>query len=272
MSLWKPGADALKLILKVYGDILKPNDFIVISDKALAVAYGYLYDESKLEVNLLDKILTYFVARFFWGRIFNNPFSLAIIHTLRDTPLEVLASHKKLALKIGGLKHFFKPVSEAGIDTSNLPGSYVSIPIKNINEIIDDLREVLTKKLGFNVNTLVLDTDKTYQLKFVSNVAFSTRPSNVPGIIDLGGLAYFLGKYFRSYFYEYPTPVAYSGEWLGLKRILQLSRIVERYRGFGAGRDLIEMMWRLKVKSYEEITWKKLSKVKHYPVLVVRIQ
>jgi len=271
MHIWKPGTNILRLIIRVYGVLLKPNDFIVISDKALAAAYGYLYDESKLRANIIDKALTYLVARFFWGRVFNGPFSSAIICTLRYTPLEVLASHKKLALIVGGLKHFFKPVSEAGIDTSNLPKSYVSLPVKEIGKIVHEIREELTRRLHFNINILILDTDKTFQLKNIDNIAFSTRPSSVRGIIDLGGVAYFLGKKFRGCFREYPTPVAYSGIWIGLKKILHLSKIVEKYRGYGAGRDLIEMMWRLKVKSCDEITWSKISRFKHYPVLVVRI-
>lgn len=273
MKLWRPRVDVVNEILHFYGNILRPNDYLIISDKALSVAYGYLFDESKIKPDLLSKVLSYVITRFVWGRLLYNFFSNDVIRVLKDTSINIIAAHKRIAMRIHGFKHFIKPVSEAGIDTSNLPKAYVSIPIprSKMSKIIDYIHKKITVKLGFSVNILVINTDKAYMPKFINNLVFSTRPSFIPGIIDLGGYAYLLGKCLRKYFYEFPTPVAYKGKWIGLKNLMILCKVAEKYRGHGAGRNLVEMMKLLNVKSYSEITWRKLSNFKHYPVLLIRI-
>jgi len=268
-----PNSNLTRIILKLYRYIIRRNDFIIISDKALSTAYGYIYDEARINADLINKAFTYLTSRIFWGKIFYKPFSNELLHILREADIELLTKHKKLALIYGGVKHVIKPVSEAGIDTTNLPYNYVSLPIplNRLKQIIDELYEELNRNLNKDVNVLVIDTDKTFKPKTLNSIAFSTRPSNVKGIIDLGGIAYFIGKRFRSYFYEYPTPVDYRGTKIGLNMLLQLSGIVEKFRGYGLGRNIREVTLNLGYQNYSAVKWRDLLRVKHYPIVIARI-
>lgn len=270
MNYWLPGTDVIRIIYNAYNFLIRNGDTVVISEKALSVAYGNIYDENLIKISFIDKALTYLVSKFFWGRIFYKPFSSRLISVLRNTDLKLLARHKKLACKIGGVKHLVKPISEVGIDTTNLPYNYVSLPFRNIDEIAKEIHASLVKRFNKTINLLIIDTDKCFKLKH-ANLALGTRPSSVKGIIDLGGVAYFIGKYFRKYFIEYPTPVAYEGYDLSLTNLLKICRICEKQRGYGLGRNIIEMMKNLDIKEFSEIRWRDLNKVRHYPAFIIRI-
>lgn len=270
MNYWIPGVNVIKIIYNTYNSLIRNGDIIVISEKALSVAYGNIYDEKLIKVSFIDKAITYLVSRFFWGKIFYKPFSSQLINVLKNTDLKLLARHKRLVCKIGKMKHLLKPISESGIDTTNLPYNYVSLPLKNIDEIAKEIYTSLIERFNKKINLLIMDTDKCFKLKYV-NLVLGTRPSNVKGIIDLGGIAYFIGKYFRKYFIEYPTPVAYMGYDFSLTNLLKICRICEKQRGYGLGRNIIEMMRKLDVKEPSEIKWKDLDRVRHYPTFIVRI-
>ncbi|RLG61672.1 hypothetical protein DRN87_01925 [Candidatus Geothermarchaeota archaeon] len=268
---WYPGTDVVKSIVKRYGDRILDGDFIIISDKALSTAYGYIYDESSITSVKTFVIPTYVVSRIFWCRIFGKVFSEDILKILCKYNIVKLARHKKLALRIGGFKHFIKPISEAGIDTTNLPYEYVSIPIKEINDIVTEIYFELSSILHKSLNLLIVDTDKCFRPISFKSIALSTRPSKVKGIIDLGGYAYLIGKCFRKFFKEYPTPVSYKGIWIGLDKILRLAKIGNSAMGYGAGRNLIEMYKNLGINLNKHIKWLDLARIRHYPAVVVRI-
>lgn len=271
LPYWLPGTDVSDIILKEYGRVLDHGDIIIISDKALSVAHGYIYDESRISSGTTYRVAAYLVSRVLWGRVLSSPFSKELRDILLNTPIDLVSKHKRLALYIGGIKHLVKPVSEAGIDTTNLPHSYVSLPIREVTSLLRKIRREIESSLGIEISILVADTDKTYKVKGL-NLAFSTRPSAVRNVIDLGGYAYLLGKYFRRHFVECPTPVAYLGRELSLDQILWLCKAVEERRGYGAGRNIMEMYRNLGVSSYNDITWRKLDEVKHYPVIVARLK
>ncbi len=274
MRFWLPNTDVAREIYYKYKSLIRDNDFIVVSDKALSVAYGYIYNEGVLKSGLTYEIATWIISRFIWGRIFTKPFSKSILYILRCIDIATLAKHKRLSLRIGGLKHFIKPISEAGIDTTNLPYEYASIPIPKgeLVRIIDELYLEIRRLFNKRVNLLVLDSDKCYKPKLLEEVAFSTRYSIVRGIIDLGGIAYFIGKYFDKYFNEYPTPVAYKGVRLPLRMLLLISKICERSRGFGLGRNIVEVCNRLGRINLSSVRWIDLLKIKHYPVIICRVK
>ena len=271
MRYWYPGANVVKEIWRTYKDTLRPGDIIALSDKALSIAYGSIYDEKLIHPDPITKFMTYIVSKIFWAKVMHYMFLEDTLSILTSTPLNVLASHKKLSIKIGGLKHFLKPLSEAGIDTTNLPYTYVSLPIQNIDKIVNELKEQLELLSSMPINILVIDSDKCFQPKGYRSIAFATRPTGIKGIIDLGAIAYFIGRRFKKYFVEYPTPVAYTGPWLGLRALLKISKIVDEKRGHGLGRNIIEVLRRLGKRSYDEVTWRDLGRVKHYPAIVVRI-
>lgn len=270
---WYPGVDVAREIINRYKEYLVEKSIVAISEKAISVALGNIYDESLVKADPISKYFTKIVDSYLWGRVLCKFFrrSEEFFELLRETPLEYLASHKKLSIKYGGLIHFIKPYSEAGIDTTNLPYHYVSLPLKNADKIARDIRVDIVKSINKDIYVLILDSDRTFKFKYISNFAISTRPSYIDGIIDLGGLGYILGKMFPRSFKEYPTPVAYSGEWFGLPRILKLSRIAEKSMGHGLGRTAVEMLRNLGRRSFSEVKWRDMSKIKHYPVLIITI-
>jgi len=266
---WLPGTDVARAIARLYRGSVRRGDYVVVSDKALSVARGLIFDEARVGAGPCYAIPAYLVSRVLWGRLLSRPFSPRALAILRGTPIRLIAAHKRLALRVGGFKHFIKPVSEAGIDASNLPYSYVSIPARDAGRYAEELRSELCRAIGEDVNLLVVDTDKTYKPRWLCNIAFSTRPSSVRGVIDLGGFSYFLGKFMPDLFGEYPTPVAYSGRWPGLAELLRVSRVGERAMGHGAGRNVLEMAAAVGA-GICSVRWGDLASLKHYPAVVVR--
>jgi F420-0:gamma-glutamyl ligase-like protein len=270
---WFPGTDVVKEIVKVYGNKIRDGDIIVISDKALSIAHGNIYDESTIYVDPITNAMAFITSKILWGYFLKGIFiNIDTVKLINETPLKLLAKHKKLALSIGGLKHFLKPLSEAGIDVTNLPYHYVSIPIKNISNVVREIKDAIDRKFLVDINVLVVDTDKCFVPKDIKSLAIASRPSTIKGVIDLGFIAYILGKALKNLFEVFPTPTVYQGIWLGLYTILRLAHIAERFRGHGAGRNIIEMSRMLDVKSFECVTWSSLRKIKHYPVILLRFK
>jgi len=272
-NYWYPNTDIVQEIVKKYKDVLTNGSIIVLSEKAVSIALGNIYDESLVKSDSITKYATQLVNKYLWGRILYRLFRHGeeFLQIVMNVPVEFLASHKKLALRYGGLIHFIKPFSEAGIDATNLPYFYVSLPLRNADKIAEEIRNDTIRKLGKDIAILLVDTDRTFKPKKVSCIAISTRPSYVEGIIDLGGLGYIIGRTFKSMFSEYPTPVAYRGIWLGLPRILKITKLADRAMGHGLGRTVIEMLKRLKKKSFEKVTWSDMRRIKHYPAVIVTI-
>jgi len=273
MNCWLPGKSIDEIadtIYRHYRDSIDEGDIIVVSEKPLAIALGYIYDENTIVVDPMTSVMTK-ATLFLWCRILNNFIMSRSISMICSIDDKILARHKKLALRIGGIKHFLKPLSEAGIDTTNLPYTYVSLPLKNAKKIAMELKEELSSRLGIDIDILIVDTDRTFQLKNLNNIAFATRVTEIPGIIDLGFIAYLLGKTFREIFIEYPTPIAFTGRWIGLKRILRIAYLSDKVIGYGIGRNFIEMIKRLKKHVYEPILWRDICLHKHRPVAIVRI-
>ena len=269
-TYWYPGIDVIGELVRKYGRIANNGDFLVISEKALATAYGYIYDESSIRVDTITRILTFILNRYVWGYLLSRYIGIKTRQLLLITPTEVMARHKKLALKYGGFKHFIKPVSEAGIDAKNLPYQYVALPLRDANRIARSIYQGFLMH-GKRVNILIIDTDRTFKPKRLSNIAFSTRKSFIRGVIDLGGFGYIIGKALPGLFKVYPTPVAYYGDWVSLTTILRISRIARSIIGEGFGLNVYDMLSKLNKKSFDEVTWMDMSKITHYPAVLVRV-
>ncbi|MCS7127696.1 MAG: coenzyme F420-0:L-glutamate ligase [Sulfolobales archaeon] len=267
---WYPGTNVASEIARVYGNLVRPGDLIAISEKALCVSKGLLYDEGVIHPDPFTKFAAYIVNRVIWGKFLRELFNERTRHFLLKTPLNYIASHKKLSLKLGGLKHFIKPLSEAGIDATNLPYTYVSLPIRNADKEAKILRDDLVKLLKTSLGVLIVDSDRTFKLRNFANLAIATRPSSVRGVIDLGGIAYFIGRTLNELFVEYPTPVAYAGKWIGLTNILKVARLADKLMGYGLGRNVLEMVSNLGRESFSEVLWSDMSRVRHYPAVLIR--
>jgi F420-0:gamma-glutamyl ligase-like protein len=271
---WFPGSNFIRDIVRRYRDSLDDGSVIVITEKAVSVALGNIYDESVIKSDIISKYLTLIVNSYLWGRILYRVFRHGddFLRLIKEVPLEHLTTHKKLSIKYGGLKHFIKPYSEGGIDATNLPYYYVSLPLRNADKVVREVREDIVKLVCKDVYVLLIDSDRTFKPKQTSSIAISTRPSYIKGIIDLGGLGYILGRLFPKVFSEYPTPVAYEGFWYGLPRILKIAKIAEGFMGHGLGRIAIDMLRNLGKKDFSDVRWVDMNRVKHYPVIVVKVE
>jgi F420-0:gamma-glutamyl ligase-like protein len=269
---WIPGTNVVDEIVKAYGKLLRDGDLIAISEKAICTAKGNIYDESRIvSVDPITKISSYIVNKVLWGKVLSSKLPSEAVEMIRWVPIRYVASHKKLALKYGGLIQFLKPYSEAGIDATNLPYTYVSLPLRKADREARYIKYKVERKLKIKVNILIVDTDRTFKIKGVDNIAITTRPSTIKGLIDMGGLGFIIGKIFKNKFFEeYPTPIAYKGEYMNLTDILRATKFADKLMGHGFGRDVMEMLKRVGKGSFEEIKWIDMYRIKHYPAVVIR--
>src|SRR4030067_2813933 len=160
---WKPGEDYLSEITKTTRKRLADDDFVVVSEKCLSTALGRIVDESSVKPSFNARIISRFWMRIVWGYFLGVlcGFGQRLILRLRRYPVEDGSRHKQLALQYAGLLQALMFGSEGAIDGSNLPYSYVSLPLENANEIADEIRGGILLKLGKKVTVVVMDTDKT---------------------------------------------------------------------------------------------------------------
>uniref|UniRef100_A0A7C1P2N2 Coenzyme F420:L-glutamate ligase-like domain-containing protein n=1 Tax=Thermofilum pendens TaxID=2269 RepID=A0A7C1P2N2_THEPE len=272
---WLPGSNIAREIVSKYKGCLDDGSIIVVSEKAASVALGNIYDESLIKADPISRYFTRIISLNLWGRLLYRLLRHSenlLFQIVEEVPLEYLAVHKKLSIKYGGLLSFIKPYSEAGIDTTNLPYYYVSLPLKDADKIARELREEIARLVSRDVYVMLVDSDRTFKPKHLSALAISTRPSYVKGIIDLGGLGFILGRLFSKRFAEFPTPVAYDGYWLGLPLILKIARVAEKQLGHGLGITAVEMLKNLGKSSFSEVKWEDMCKIRHYPAVVVKIE
>ena len=155
--------------------------------------------------------------------------------------------------------------SEGAIDGSNLPCSYVSLPLENAQKIAQELRQRIRSELKKNVTVAIVDTDKTYSLK---GLHFTPRPKPLKGIHSFGGfLAYVAGRSLKSK--KRATPIAVAGSRITTEEALEIAKIANRTRGIGAGRTVWDMAKTFNV-NLTGVTWKMLDSVKHRPIVIIR--
>ena len=155
--------------------------------------------------------------------------------------------------------------SEGGIDGSNLPFSYVSLPLNDPDAAAEVIQRRIWCKLKKKVFVVIVDTDKTYEFR---NFYFTPHPKPMRGIHSIGGvLSYVVGRLFK--LRKRPTPLAVAGGRLQAKEALIIANIADRARGPGSGATVWDMAARFKA-STTGVSWDLLSKVKHKPVVLVR--
>jgi F420-0:gamma-glutamyl ligase-like protein len=156
--------------------------------------------------------------------------------------------------------------SEGGIDGSNLPYSYVSLPLKKAHKIAERVRQQLTAEFGKNVKVMILDTDKTYSFR---NFHFTPRPQPIEGIRSCGGfIPYSIGRFLK--LKRRATPIALVGAKMSVEEALEIAELANHARGFGAGRNVWDMAEAFKV-SLTNVTWDMLDRVEHKPIVIVRL-
>jgi F420-0:gamma-glutamyl ligase-like protein len=264
---WKPREDYLSEIIEVIAKRLADGDFVVVSEKAISTALSNIVDESSVRAGFSARLLSKAWMRIGWGYFLGVGchFGQRLLRRLREYPLDAGSRHKQVTLQHAGLLQALMFGSEGGIDGSNLPYSYVSLPVKNAYELAEEIRQRIWLKLRKKVIVIIVDTDKTYSFR---NFHFTPRPKPMKGIHSLGGIySYIMGRFFK--LKKRSTPLAIAGCRLRAEEALKIASIADRARGPGTGATVWDMASRFKVE-VTGVTWDMLAKIKHKPVIIVR--
>jgi F420-0:gamma-glutamyl ligase-like protein len=264
---WKPGEKYVDSILRAVEKRVADGDFVVISEKALSTALGNILDEGSVTAGFSAKLISGVWMRVAWGYFLSVlcRFGQRLTRRLRAYPLGEGSRHKQVALQRAGLLQALMWGSEGGIDGSNMPYSYVSLPLSDSHEVAEAIRRQILLKLRKKVFVIIVDTDKTYSFR---NFHFTPHPKPLKGIHTLGGVAaYVVGRMFR--FRKRPTPLATAGGGLQAMEALKIANIADRARGPGSGATVWDMAARFNVAA-TGISWDMLTQVKHKPVVLVR--
>lgn len=266
-NYWRPGENYIEKILKSVNKILKDKDIIVLSEKAISIAKGNLIDEKKVKPGYVAKFIAKFWMKYLWGYILGkiSGFKSESIRNLRKYPEKEGSKHKQLVLQYAGLLQALKQASEGGIDISNLPYAYASIPLKNSNSEASQIFHEIKKKTGKSVIVIIVDTDSTFSFR---NFHFTSRPRPIKGIQSFGGaISFILGRMLK--LKQRATPLAVIGSKLSVEDALNLAELAHHRRGYGSGRTIWNMIDRFKT-GLSEITWQMLDQVPHYPIVLIR--
>ena len=264
---WEPKEDFLNQIVAAVRAKVDDGDFVVISEKAIATALNNIVDESTVKPSFNAKLIARLWMRVCWGYLFSSMlgFGRRLTRNLREYPLETGSRHKQLVLQKAGLLQALMFGSEGGIDGSNLPYAYVSLPLNNNQEIAAKVRKEIRTKLGKKATVIIVDTDKTYSFH---NFHFTPRPKPVKGIhANCGILAYLIGKTLR--LRKRPTPLAVAGQELSANEALKIANIADKARGPGAGTTVWKMASRFHV-AVTGVTWDMLEGITHKPIVIIR--
>jgi len=264
---WRPGTDYVQKIIAHMKGQIENGDFVTVSEKAISTASGNILDESKVRPSKLAYFIAKYWMRFAWGYLLGVFCHMRkkTISRLRSYPVLEGGAHKQVALEHSGFWQSLMYGSEGGIDGSNLPYSFVSLPLKNAGCIAERIRERLAKELCIDVSVIILDTDKTYSFR---NFHFTPRPKPIDGVHSCNGLvAYLTGRVLK--LRRRATPIALVGCKIGVDEALEIAELANRARGFGAGRNVWDMAEAFKV-SLTNVTWDMLDKVEHKPIVIVR--
>ncbi|MGF7117830.1 coenzyme F420-0:L-glutamate ligase [Methanobacterium oryzae] len=258
--------ESYDMIIENSKDLLKDNDFLVISETPIAISQGRLVDESKFKSSYLAIFLADIWAKYVWGYFLGPVLGIKkrTIQNLRNLPREA-RSHKEVVLKYYGLKHALKPASEAGIDLSNAPGPYVSFLPDKPEEVVVDIAGKISKNYGKEVVVVIIDTDATYKLfgKF-----FTSLPLAAKGIkADFGIFGYFLGRFGKIIG---PTPLAVSKKY-ELKEIIEVAKIADDYQNQNEySMKTVYDMGNTFDGEIDEITIEMLDSIEHMPAVILR--
>jgi F420-0:gamma-glutamyl ligase-like protein len=264
---WKPGEDYVNEIITAIEKRVDDGDFVVVSEKALSTASGNIVDESSVRPSLNAKSISKLWMRISWGYFLGVMchFGQRLLQRIRKYPLETGSRHKQVALQHAGLLQALIFGSEGGIDGSNLPYSYVSLPLNNAYALAEEIRQRIWLKLRKKVIVIIVDTDKTYSFR---NLHFTPRPKPMKGIHSLGGIcSYIIGRFLK--LKKRPTPLAVAGCSLQAEEALKIARIADRARGPGSGATVWDMAARFRVE-VTGVSWSMLAKLKHKPIVIVR--
>lgn len=266
-NYWNPHDNYTDKIINALENKVEDGDFVVVSEKAISTALGSMVDESTVKPSLSARVLARFWMRLIWGYPLGIlcGFGQRLLKRLRDYPLESGSRHKQVALQYAGFWQALMFGSEGGIDGSNLPYSYVSLPLDNADELAQKIKNQIGLRLRKNVCVIVADTDKTYKFR---NFFFTPRPKPLKGIHSLGASStYIIGRILS--LKKSSTPLTAAGCNLGASEALKITNIADKARGPGSGATVWDMAARFHV-DVNGVSWEMLAAIRHKPVVIVR--
>ena len=266
---WEPGTDWIKETVHATSPIVKDSDIVTVSEKAISTAKGLLIDENVgIKPGYIAKLLVKIWMRRIWGGPLGKLTKLKrrTLGNLRNFPIPEGVYHKQVAIERAGILQAMRHYSEGGIDASNLPYSYVCLPLANPSRETEALRSAYNK-IGIKVSTLIVDGDTTYSK---GSLHLAPRKVQVKGLIHFGGfITFVIGRALG--FTSRSTPIAYSGLDVNPDWALTLANVAHRVRGHGAGRTVWDMAEKMGV-NITEVTWDMLASLDHYPILILRVE
>ena len=264
---WRPREDFLEEIASAIKDHVEDGDIITISEKAISTAKGNILDESRIKAGKIAQLIATYWMRHVWGYFLGLICRLKVknLKRLRNYPLKEGSIHKQAALRHASFLQALHWCSEGGIDATNLPYSYVSLPLKRPRETAENIREYIRSKTDREVSVMIVDTDKTYS---IGGLHFTPRPRPIKGIQSKGGfLAYVLGRALN--LRRRSTPIAVVRADLTVNASLNIAEAAHRLRGSGAGATVWDMARRFGV-SLTQVSWEMLEGIDHRPIVIFK--
>lgn len=259
----KPNED-LSAIIEPAKRLMKDDDYLVIAETPISVSQNRLVDESEYTPSLKAKFLTTVWSKYLWGYVFGPLLGIKerTIKNLRKLPEETKA-HKEVVLQLYGMKHALKPASEAGIDLSNAPGTFVSLLPENPGKVAKDIKN----EIGKDVCVLIIDTDATYMKK---GKYFTALPIAIDGIdADNGFYGYVRGQLGEN---MGSTPLGCSEE-IDVETALKIANIAEDYqKSLSTEMKTIHSVKAVLGTEIDEVTVEALDSITHTPAVIIRKQ
>ena len=257
----KPNED-LSSIIEPAKELIEDDDYLVIAETPIAVSQNRLVDESLYTPSLTAKFLTTVWSKYLWGYVLGPLLGIKkrTIKNLRKLPEETKA-HKEVVLQLYGLKHALKPASEAGIDLSNSPGTFVSLLPENPEKVSKEIKN----EIGKDICVMIIDTDATYMK---NGKYFTGLPIAIDGIdADNGFFGYFKGQLSEN---MGSTPLGCSEE-IDVETALKIANIAEDYqKSLSTEMKTIHSVKDVLGTEFDEVTVEALDSITHTPAVIIR--
>ncbi|MCL2156987.1 MAG: coenzyme F420-0:L-glutamate ligase [Methanobrevibacter sp.] len=258
--------ESLDPIIKPTIAISNDGDYLVIAETPIAISQGRLVDEANFEPSIKAKLLATLWSKYIWGYILGPVLNIKkrTIKNLRKLPKEA-ERHKELVLELYGWKHALKPASEAGIDLSNAPGTYVSLLPENPEKVAKDIANEIKDKTGKDINVLIVDTDATYKR---GNKYFTGLPVAIEPIkSDKGVFAYTLGQLSQNLG---STPLGCSYK-IDVEKALEIANVAEDYqKTLHTNMETIYSVGDVLNTDEKTVTIESLDSITHTPAVIIR--
>ena len=254
--------DNLDCIIQPARELMKDNDYLVIAETPISVSQNRLVDEAEYTPSLTAKFLTVVWSKYLWGYVLGPILGIKkrTIKNLRKLPKETEA-HKEVVLQLYGLKHALKPASEAGIDLSNAPGTFVSLLPENPEKVACDIK----REIGKDVCVMIIDTDATYRK---NGKYFTGLPIAIDGIdANNGFFGYLKGQLSEN---MGSTPLGCSED-IDVETGLKIANIAEDYqKSLSTEMKTIHSVKEVLGSEIDEVTIEDLDSITHTPAVIIR--